>query len=726
MDASLTGGARRLGRAVTTPSVLQMEAAECGAASLAMILGYHRRFVPLDELRQACGVSRDGARAASILKAARDYGLETHALRVDADEIATVALPFIAFWENNHFVVVEGAVRGGIRINDPASGRRTVDRRAFAESFSGVALELRRGAAFTPGGHQTGLLRTLFGWTAGSKGALLVMAATTLLLAVPAILLPALIKVFIDEVLIRRFTTWLLPIVVSLILAIVLGGVITWLQQRVLVRLQMKLAVIIGSRFLWHILHLPLLFFTRRQHGDIVSRVHSANQLSLLLSGPLPSAAAHAAMVILYAGVMAIYCLPLTIVSIVLAIGNVIAVLLVRRRLREASLALLTVNSKIAATAMSGLQSVETIKAMGSEADFFRIWSGFEARNLNQVQSLGRMSAALDAVPTFLGHFLNAVVLCYGASLAIDGSLTIGTLVAFQMLLGNFMEPVQHLIALSPQLQTAKGHMTRLEDVLSARTDPLFDRPSAGADAAPELLCGAITLNEVSFAYGPFDPPALKGITFNIAPGQRVALVGGSGSGKSTLVKLLLGLYTPTTGEVLYDGRLLDELPRETFTTSIAWVDQDIRLLEGTIHDNVSLFNRATTSADIARAAQDACIHDTILARPGGYAGEVQEGGGNFSGGQRQRLEIARALARNPSILVLDEATAALDSLTEQEIDRNIRRRGLTCIIIAQRLSTVRDCDQILVLKAGAIVERGTHQELMTANGVYAELVRAA
>jgi ABC-type bacteriocin/lantibiotic exporter with double-glycine peptidase domain len=336
------------------------------------------------------------------------------------------------------------------------------------------------------------------------------------------------------------------------------------------------------------------------------------------------------------------------------------------------------------------------------------------------------MSAALDAVPTFLGHFLNAVVLCYGASLAIDGNLTIGTLVAFQMLLGNFMEPVQHLIALSPQLQTAKGHMTRLEDVLAARTDPLFDRPSAGADTAPDLLRGAIALKDVSFAYGPFDPPALKDITFSIEPGQRVALVGGSGSGKSTLVKLLLGLYTPTAGEVLFDGRRLADLPRETFTASIAWVDQDIRLLEGTIHDNVSLFNRATTPADIARAAQDACIHDTILVRPGGYAGDVQEGGGNFSGGQRQRLEIARALARNPSILVLDEATAALDSLTEQEIDRNIRRRGLTCIIIAQRLSTVRDCDQILVLKTGTIVERGTHQELMTANGVYAELVRAA
>jgi len=324
---------------------------------------------------------------------------------------------------------------------------------------------------------------------------------------------------------------------------------------------------------------------------------------------------------------------------------------------------------------------------------------------------------------------MTAVVLCFGAVLIIRGELSIGGLVAFQMLLGNFMDPLQQIISLNPQIQEAKGHLSRLEDVLAARTDPLVRRsaaapPTAGGGTSAQLS-GAIEVRGLSFSYGAFDPPVLHDIDISIEPGQRVALVGGSGSGKTTLVKLLLGLYAPRSGEVLYDGQAMQAIPRDVFTSSVAWVDQDIRLFEGPIQDNLTLFNRATTPASIARAAQDACIHDTILARPGGYSGDVSEGGTNFSGGQRQRLEIARALARNPSILVLDEATAALDAITEVTIDEHIRHRGLTCVVVAQRLSTIRDCDQIIVLQNGGIAERGTHRELMAAKGLYSELVGA-
>lgn len=728
-DSSPALGPMRLRRAVSTPTVLQMESAECGAAALAIILGYYRRFAPLDELRQACGISRDGARASSIVQAARDYGLKARGLQTPAEGLGAIALPFIAFWSGDHFVVVEGRVGRGVRINDPASGRRTVSEKEFNERYSGIALEFTRGPGFKPGGRPPGLLRTLFGWTVGSKAALLVMAVTTLMLALPTVMLPALVKVFVDEVLVRRFDTWLFPIIVAMLLAMVLGGVITWLQQRVLMRLQMKLAVMIGARFLWHVLRLPLLFFTQRQNGDIVSRVHSANQLAVLLAGPLPTAASQFALAILYAVVMAIYCLPLTIVAMLIATGNVVAVGLVRRKLKDGNMAVLYTNAKIAATAMSGLLSIETIKAMGSESDFFRIWSGYQARNVNQFQSLGRSSLWLGAAPTLLGHLMTAVVLCFGAVLIIRGELSIGGLVAFQMLLGNFMDPLQQIISLNPQIQEAKGHLSRLEDVLAARTDPLVRRssaapPKAGGGTSAQLS-GAIEVRGLSFSYGAFDPPVLHDIDISIESGQRVALVGGSGSGKTTLVKLLLGLYTPRSGEVLYDGQAMQAIPRDVFTSSVAWVDQDIRLFEGPIQDNLTLFNRATTPASIARAAQDACIHDTILARPGGYSGDVSEGGTNFSGGQRQRLEIARALARNPSILVLDEATAALDAITEVTIDEHIRHRGLTCVVVAQRLSTIRDCDQIIVLQNGGIAERGTHRELMAAKGLYSELVGA-
>jgi ABC-type bacteriocin/lantibiotic exporter with double-glycine peptidase domain len=551
------------------------------------------------------------------------------------------------------------------------------------------------------------------------------MVITTLLLAVPAIMLPAVVKVFVDEVLIRQFDTWLLPIVVSLLFAISLGALVTWLQQHTLMRLQMKLSAVIATRFLWHILRLPLLFFTQRQNGDIVSRVYSTNQLAVLVAGPLPTAAAQLAMVIVYAGVMMIYCLPLAIASMVLSAGNIAVTSLLRRRLKDGSMAILTTSAKIAATAMTGLQSIETIKAMGTESDFFRVWSGYQARNVNQFQFVGRATNWMGAAPLFLGHLTTAVVLGYGALLIMDGQLTMGGLVAFQMLLGNFTDPLQQIVGLNPQLQEAKGHLTRLEDVLAAKTDPLVDRPAGEGGEAQELH-GAIELKDVNFAYSQFDRPILSNINIRIEPGQRVALVGGSGSGKTTLVRLMLGLFPPTSGVVLFDGRPLDGVPREAFTSSIAWVDQDIRLFEGSILDNLTLFNPAITSTSVAHAAHDACVHDMILARPGGYGGPVLEGGQNFSGGQRQRLEIARALAQNPAILVLDEATSALDPLTEFQIDHNIRRRGLTCLMVAQRLSTIRDCDQIIVLQNGVIMEHGTHDELMAAHGAYSQLVSAA
>ena len=712
-------------KAVSTPTILQMEAAECGVAALSMILGHFRRFVSLQELRQTCGVSRDGTRASALIRAAKDYGLEAKGLQLPIGRIEEAELPFIAFWGNNHFVVVDGPVGRGIRINDPALGRCTLSREEFAELYSGVAITFKPGPEFVTGGHRQGLLRTLFEWTTDSKGALLVMTATTLLMALPSVMMPALVKAFVDEVLIRRFDTWMFPLVVSLMLTIVIGGAITWLQQRTLMRLQMKLAVVIGSRFLWHILRLPLLFFTQRQNGDIVSRVQSAHSLAALLAGPLPTAVAQLGMIVLYAGVMVVYSLPLTIVAIVLSAGSIVAAGLMRRRLKDGSAALLTTKAKIAATAMGGLQSIETVKAMSSEADFFRVWSGYQARNVNQFQALGHASILLGAVPAFLGQVVTGAVLCYGAILIMDGQLSMGGLIAFQMLLGNFTAPLQQVVGLSAQLQEAKSHLARLEDVFSANIDPLVEERSAPADAVLKNLSGAIELRDVGFAYAPFDPPVLHGISLKIEPGQRIALVGGSGSGKTTLVKLLLGLFSPSSGTIHYDDRAIADVPRDVFTASLAWVDQDIRLFAGTIQDNLTLSNRATTATVIAQAARDAHIHETILARPGGYSGPVTEGGTNFSGGQRQRLEIARALAREPSILILDEATAALDPITEVAIDGDIRRRGLTCVIVAQRLSTIRDCDQIFVLQGGGIVERGNHHALMAANGVYAALVQA-
>lgn len=712
---------------VTTPTVLQMETMECGAAVLGIVLGYYRRFVPLEELRVACGVSRDGVRIGNVLHAAAQYGMKGGGLQLAADQALQLKPPFIAYWDANHFVVVEGATAHRVFINDPAFGRRSISRKEFTDSFSNVVLQLEPGPDFKPGGTRGRLLKTLYAWTDGSRPALAAIAAVTLMLVLPSILLPAFLKVFIDEILVRGFSTWLLPLLIGFALAALLNAALTWLQQTMLLRLQTKFAITIVTRFIWHMLSLPIMFFKERYAGDIASRVQSANHLAALLSGPLPTMAVSGMTAVGYALIMSLYSLPLTLIAGGLTALNAVAVSLLQRRLRDLNASLLNTSAKASGAAMAGLRSLDSIKASGSESDFFRVWSGYQTNSLNTSQELGRTSIWLSAVPSVLGHMTTALVLCIGALLIIDGRMSIGGLVAFQMLLGYFIGPIQQLIGFASQLQEASGHMNRLDDVLKSPVDPMLKGAPelpAGAGSAG-LLTGDIELRRVSFAFGSLDEPFIKDLSLTIRPGQRVAIVGRSGSGKSTLLRILLGLYRPKDGMVLFDGKPIESLPREVLTASIGWVDQDIYLFEGTIAENLTLWDPVTPWNAVVQAAKDACIHDAIMSRAGGYDTKVLEGGGNFSGGQRQRLEIARALARQPSILVLDEATAALDTYTEALIDANIRRRGMTCIIVAHRLSTVRDADEIVVIKDGAIVEQGTHHELVAKNGEYAELIAA-
>ncbi|MCB8822127.1 NHLP family bacteriocin export ABC transporter peptidase/permease/ATPase subunit [Microvirga rosea] len=714
---------------VSTPTVLQMEAMECGAAVLGIILGYYKRFVPLEELRVACGVSRDGVRIGNILRAATQYGMKGGGLQLSAEQALQLKPPFIAYWDANHFVVVEGANSHKVFINDPAFGRRSIGRKDFTEAFSNVVLRLEPGPEFKPGGRRGHLLSTLYAWTDGSRPALSVIVAVTLLLVLPSVLLPAFLKVFIDEILVRGFRSWLFPLLIGFILAALLSGALTWLQQTMLLRLQMKFAITIATRFMWHMLRLPIMFFKERYAGDVASRMQSANHLALLLSGPLPTMVVNGFTAVGYGLIMSLYSLPLTLIAGGLTALNAVAVRLMQRRLRDLNASLLNTSAKASGAAMAGLRSLDSIKAAGTESDFFRVWSGYQTNSLNTSQELGRTSVALSTVPSVLSHVTTALVLGVGALLIIDGRMSIGGLVAFQMLLGYFVGPIQQLIGFASQLQEASGHMSRLDDVLKSPVDPMLTtapEPSALQDGATRLLTGDIELRNVSFAFGSLDEPFMKDINIRIRPGQRVAIVGRSGSGKSTLLRLLLGLYRPSAGSVLFDAQPIEKTPREVLTASIAWVDQDIYLFEGTIAENLTLWDPVTPWEAVVQAAKDACIHDMIMSRTGGYDGKVLEGGGNFSGGQRQRLEIARALARQPSILVLDEATAALDTYTEALIDSNIRRRGMTCIIVAHRLSTIRDADEIVVIKDGAIAERGTHHELVAANGEYAELIAAS
>ena len=723
-------GGNGVTRRVHTPTVLQMEAVECGAAALGIVLGFHGRWVPLEELRVATGVSRDGARAGNLARAARHYGLRAQGIHCDADEALTEPVPYIAFWNANHFLVVEGANRRRVWINDPATGPRQISREAFQEGFGGVLLRMRPGPDFRRGGHRQSLREALLARLRGSRAALTYVVLVVLLLVIPGLLLPAFLNHFIDDVLIARQTTWLLPLLLGLGMSALFGTVLTWLQQRHLLRLQTKLAITSASEFFWHVLRLPIVFYTQRHAGDVALRVDSCHRIAALLAGPLSTTLSNTLTLGFYAGIMVLYSPQLTAITAVVAASSVLALRLSRRRLRDVNSVLLNEQARLTGVSMAGIQAIETVKATGAEQDLFGLWAGHQVRSINNQQRLGILAAGVSAGPGLVEHLSTAAVLGVGGWLIMRGDLTIGGLVAFQSLSGHFVGPVQSLVGFGAQLEQIKGEFNRIDDVLRHPLDPALHEeprshdPVTGHFSAGKLS-GEIELRDVTFGYDRLGAPLLEGFHLHVRPGQRVALVGGSGSGKTTVARLIAGLYEPWSGTIAFDGIARECIPRDVLTASLEMVSQEISFVEGTIRDNLTLWDQTIPEETVIRAAQDACIHETIASRPDGYRSLLAEGAANFSGGQAQRLEIARGLAREPTMLILDEATAALDPLTEQRIDDALRRRGITCVLIAHRLSTIRDCDEILVLDHGKVVERGSHERLMALNGVYARLVRS-
>ena len=712
-------------RRARTPTLLQMEAVECGAAALGIVLGYYGHYATLEELRATCGVSRDGAKASKVVQAARYYGLDAKGQKLELEEAVKQPVPYIAFWGFNHFVVIEGFAGQHVFINDPASGPRKISRKEFSENFTGVALTMAPGTDFKKGGQKPSTLRALIDRVRHSRPALVYLMAASLLLVIPGILLPAFLKTFIDDVLIRGFNDWVFPLIIGIVLAGVLDGFLTYFQQRQFLRLQTKLGIATAGEFFWHVLRLPVGFYTQRYVGDIADRVQSCHRLAMLLAGPLPTNAVNMITAVFFLLVMAIYSLPLTIAAVLLTAMNLFVIRFSNRQRRDLNNVMLNQSAQLAGASMGGLQAIESLKAMGTENDFFVKWAGYQSKTVNTNQQVGALTTWFGAGPSVLGHLTTIAVLGGGAWLIIQGQLTIGGLIAFQVLLGHFTAPVQSLLGFNGQLQTIRGDLNRLDDVLRHPQDVSLagqEEANKAADGPQRKLTGAIEIRDVTFGYNP-DMKLIENFNLELTPGKRVALVGGSGSGKSTIAKLILGLYQPNSGQILYDGVPLTEIPRTVFTASVASVDQDIFLFEGSINENLTLWDTTIHRDAVVRAAKDAHIHDEIAARPGGYDSAVAEQGTNFSGGQRQRLEIARALVQNPSVVVLDEATAALDPVTEQKVDDHLRQRGCTCIIVAHRLSTIRDCEEIILLDGGQVAERGTHAELMALGGHYARLV---
>ncbi|NET48587.1 MAG: NHLP family bacteriocin export ABC transporter peptidase/permease/ATPase subunit [Merismopedia sp. SIO2A8] len=732
---------RRAGKVpakVKTPTLLQMEAVECGAAALGMILGYYGRIVPLAELRQACGVSRDGVTAANVLKAARRYGLTAKGYKKRLETLVELKPPFIVFWHFNHFLTVDGFGKDKVFLNDPATGPRTVSWEEFDEGYTGITLIAEPGEAFESGGRKPSVVNALKSRLMGSLGGLVFSVLVSFMLVIPGLVLPAFSQVFVDNVLIGGRTEWLPYIMAGMLLIVVLQAVLTLFQLRYLRALKIKLAVGMASRFVWHVLRLPVGFYAQRFAGEISSRVRLNDQVSTALSGRLTSTIISVFLVIFYAIAMIYYDLILTLIVIFFSGVNVLVLQWVSQQRSDSNLRLAQEQGKASGVAIAGLQSIETLKASGIESDFFSRWAGYYTKAINVQQELGLMNRLVGVLPPLLSSLASMSLLVIGGFRVLNGDLTIGMLLAFQLLMRSFQGPVNGLVRFGSTLQTLQSSLQRLDDVLSNDIDPELNREAERITTVEESnpksqipnplhrLQGYIDIQNISFGYHPLEAPLVDQFSVSIKPGQRVAFVGGSGSGKSTLAKVVAGLYQPWSGKILFDGMERSRVPRAVLTNSIAVVEQDIVLFEGTVRENLTLWDTTIPERDIRRACQDAAIEDIILSIPCGYDAELLEGATNLSGGQRQRLEIARALVNNPSILIMDEATSALDTETEKIIDQNLRRRGCTCLIVAHRLSTIRDADEIIVLEHGKVVQRGTHDELWQQEGHYARLIRSA
>ena len=708
---------------VKVPTILQMEATECGAASLSMILAHYGQWIPLEKLRQECGVNRDGSKASCVTLAARNRNCTANGYRWNADRLREVnTFPLIIHWEFNHFVVLEGIKGDTVYLNDPAMGRRTVKWDEFRTSYTGVALDIVPNEDFKPEGRRYDIFKAVAEKLAQDKWAVLFILLLNFGMIIPGLASPVMSQIFLDDILTRKHPDWMFNFCLAMTVSFIVCGVMTWLQAVILTRWQRKLTLADSSSFFWHLLRLPMQFFNQRYAAEVASRVGYNESIAGVLSGPAATAVLNLLVAIFYLLLLLQYNVTLTLIGVFFSSIDIIIFFALRRHLTDLQMKIQQDAGKGYGVTMNGLSMIETIKANGNEADFFAKWAGYQAKVLSASQDAALWQMTATIIPTLLGGINGALIMTLGGFSIMDGAMTAGMFMAFQNLMGSFQAPVNALLGLGSTLQSTEMQMQRLDDVRRYEIDDLNCRDEELSETV-DRLNGELELKDVDFGYSPLEKPLLNKFSLHVEPGHWVAVVGASGSGKSTVAKIVTGIYEEWSGEVRFDGKLRRNVPRAAIVNSVAAVDQDIFQITGTVTENLTLFDSSIEKAEVIRAAQDACIYDDILQLDKGFDSEVSEGGFNFSGGQRQRLEIARALAVNPSLLILDEATSALDPMTEQIVLENIRRRGCSCLIVAHRLSTIRDCDEIIVLEHGNVVERGTHREMIQHDGAYRRLI---
>lgn len=708
--------------AARVPVVMQMEALECGAASLTMILAYYGKWVPLEQVRADCGVSRDGSNARNVLKAARSYGLIAKGYRYEPEDLKKSGrFPCIIHWNFNHFLVLDGFRGNKAVLNDPAKGNYTVPMEVFDKSFTGICLMFEPGENFQPGGKPKSMLAFAKKRLAGAGAAVAFIVLTTVITSLIGIISPAFSRIFLDRLLTGQNPDWLIPFVIALAALSAIQLLVAWINAVWSLRINGKLAVTGSTSFLWKVLRMPMEFFSQRMAGDIQMRQGSNASIAGTLVNTFAPLALNTLMMVFYLVVMLRYSWPLTLIGISsvfinLLVGRIISakrVNITRVQMRDAG--------KLAGATVAGIEMIETIKASGAENGYFEKWAGYQASVNTQKMKFLHLNQYLGLVPSFVNTLTETAVLVLGVWLTMQGQFTVGMIMAFQGFLGSFIAPATELISASHTLQEMRTEMERVEDVMEYPTDVEFGPETENAEY--DKLSGAIQMKDVTFGYSKLGEPLIEHFDLTLKPGSRVAFVGASGCGKSTLSKLISGLYKPWSGEILFDGKPISEIDRSVFTGSLAVVDQDIILFEDTIANNIKMWDTSIEDFEMIMAARDAQLHEDIMQREGGYQYRITEGGKDFSGGQRQRMEIARVLAQDPTIIIMDEATSALDAKTEYEVVKSIKDRGITCIVVAHRLSTIRDCDEIIVMDNGKVVERGTHEQLYARGGVYTKLV---